>query len=109
MENEQADAGRDGRTGLANKLGTGTGPMAYAVLNNKMDAAAEIGRNRVSNTTFSRSMENEQADAGRDGQTGLARPSSQARTGTRKYCFSLFSSPRAELAILPGRSTLLLY
>ena len=29
-------------------------------------------------------MENEQADAGRDDQTRLARPSSQTLTGTRK-------------------------
>ena len=32
-------------------------------------------------TRFSLSMENEQADAGQDGQTCLARPNSQARTG----------------------------
>ncbi|CAM9801609.1 unnamed protein product, partial [Ascophyllum nodosum] len=38
-------------------------PMAYGGLN--MDATAEIGRNPVS-TRFSLSMENEQADAGRD-------------------------------------------
>ena len=33
----------------------------------------------------------EQADAGRVCRTRLARPSSQARTGTGKYSFSLFS------------------
>ena len=33
----------------------------------------------------------EQADAGRDGWTRLARPNSQARTGTGEYSFSLFS------------------
>ena len=32
-----------------------------------MDAAAEIGRNPVMSTRFGQSMENEQADAGRDG------------------------------------------
>ena len=32
----------------------------------------------------------EQADAGRDGRTRLARPNSQARTGTGKYLFYLF-------------------
>ena len=38
-----------------------------------MDAAAEVGRNPVS-TRFSLSMEKEQADAGRDCRTRLARP-----------------------------------
>ena len=33
-------------------------------------------------------MEDGQADAGRDGRTRLARPNSQARTGTGKYIFS---------------------
>ncbi|CAM9349455.1 unnamed protein product, partial [Ascophyllum nodosum] len=40
---------------------------------------------------FSLSVENEQADAGRDGRTRLARPNYQARTVTGKYSFSLFS------------------
>ena len=44
------------------------------------------------NTIFSLSIEmNEQADAGRDCRTRLARPNSQARAGTGKYSFSLFS------------------
>ena len=34
---------------------------------------------------FSLSVENEQADAGRDGRARLARPNSQARTETGKY------------------------
>ena len=33
-------------------------------------------------------MENEQVDAGRDDRTRLARPNSQARTGTGKKRFS---------------------
>ena len=37
--------------------------------------------------SFSLSVGNEQADAGRDSRTCLARPSSQARTGTGKYHF----------------------
>ena len=37
------------------------------------------------------SVEDEQADAGRDGRIRLARPNSQARTGTGKYSFSLLS------------------
>ena len=60
--------------------------MAYGGLNESMDAAAEIGRNPVNNyTRFSLSLENRQADAGRDGRTRLTRPNSQARTGTGKY------------------------
>ena len=46
-----------------------------------MDAAAEIGTNLVSlSTRFSLSMENEQADAERDGRTRLARPNSFSGT-----------------------------
>ena len=49
-----------------------------------MDAAAEIGRNPASkHHRFSlMSVENEQADAGRDGRTRLERSNSQARTAT---------------------------
>ena len=36
-------------------------------------------------TRFSLSVENEQAGAGQDGRTRLARPNSQARTRTGKY------------------------
>ena len=43
---------------------------------------------RVS-TRFSLSMENEQADAGRNGQTCLARPNSPRERGQRKYRFPL--------------------
>ena len=49
-------------------------------------------------------MENEKADAGWDGRTRLARPNAQARTGTGKCPFSLFSWPRAGSATLPGWS-----
>ena len=57
-----------------------------------MDATAEIKRNLVSkHQNFSLNVENEQADAGRNGRTRLARPNSQARTGTGKYSFSVFS------------------
>ena len=55
-----------------------------------VDDVAENGRNPVS-TRFSLSVENERTYAGRDGRTGLVRPNSQARTGTRKSSFSLFS------------------
>ena len=55
------------------------------------DAAAESGRNPVSKHHIQLNGEKEQAGAGRDGRTRLARPNSQARTGTWKYPFSLFS------------------
>ena len=41
-----------------------------------MDAAAGIGRNSVSKHQIQPSVGNEQADAGRDGRTRLARPKS---------------------------------
>ena len=45
-----------------------------AVLN--MDAAAELGRNPVSKHQIRPEYGDEQADAGRDGRTRLARPNS---------------------------------
>ena len=56
-----------------------------------MDAAAELGRNPVSKHQIQPECGDEQADAGRDCRTHLARPNSQARTETRKFSFSLFS------------------
>ena len=57
-----------------------------------MDAAVKIvGIPKVS-IMFSLSIENEQAEVGRDGQTRLTRPDFQARKGTGTYLFSLFSS-----------------
>ena len=57
-----------------------------------MGAVAESRRKennpRVS-TRFSLSVENEQADAGQDGRTCLARSKSQTRTGAGKTYFSL--------------------
>ena len=52
-----------------------------------MDAAAEVGRNPVSKHQIQPEYGDEQADAGRDGRTRLARPNSQARTGTGEYYF----------------------
>ena len=52
-------------------------------------------------TRFSMGVKNEQADAGQEGRTCLAGPNYQARTGTVKKSFSLFSSPRAGLATIP--------
>ena len=47
-----------------------------------MDAAAELGRNPVSHHEIQPEFEDEQTDAGWDYRTRLARPNSQARTGT---------------------------
>ena len=44
----------------------------------------QTNKNLLSSTRFSVSKENEQAHAGRDGQTCLARPNSKAQTGTGK-------------------------
>ena len=56
-----------------------------------MDTAAEIGRNPVSKPQIQPEYGDEKADAGRDCRIHLTRPNSQARTGTGKYSFSLFS------------------
>ena len=67
--------------------------MAYGVLYESMDAAAELGRNPVSKHHIQLEYGDEQADAdgGRDCRTRLVRPNSQARTRIVKYLFSLFS------------------
>ena len=52
-----------------------------------MDAAAELGGNPVSKHQIQPEYGDEQADAGRGCRTRLARPNSQARTGTGKYSF----------------------
>ena len=52
-----------------------------------MDAAAELGRNPVSKHQIQPEYGDEQADAGRDCRTRLARSNSRARTGTGKYSF----------------------
>ena len=62
-----------------------------AAINVYMDAAAELGGNPVSKHQIQPEYGDEQADAGRDCRTRLARPNSQARTRTGKYSFSLFS------------------
>ena len=50
-----------------------------------MDAVEEIGTNPVSKHQIQPGcVENEQADAGRDGRTCRTRPNSQARMGTGK-------------------------
>ena len=52
-----------------------------------MDTAAELGRSPVSKYWIQPEYGDEQADAGRDCRTCLARPNSQARTRTRKHPF----------------------
>ena len=56
-----------------------------------MDAAAELGRNPVSKHQIQPEYGDEQADAGRDCRTRLARPNPQARTRTGKYSFPCFA------------------
>ena len=60
------------------------GPMADDGLKKKMDAAAKLGRTPVKHQVQLEYGDG-QADAGRDCQTRLARPNSQAQTGTGKY------------------------
>ena len=47
-----------------------------------MDAAAELGRNPVSKHQIQLEYGDEQADAGRDGRTRLARPNSKIKART---------------------------
>ena len=52
-----------------------------------MDAAAEVGRNSASKHQIQPEYGDEQADAGRDCRTRLARPNSQARTNADREIF----------------------
>ena len=72
-------------TQLRDPINSGLARWRMSVLNKLMDAAAEHGRNPVSKHQIQPEYGDEQADAGRDCQTRLARPNSQARTRTRKY------------------------
>ena len=60
----------------------------YGGLHKEMDAAAELGGNPVSKHQIQPEYGDEQADAGRDCRTRLARPNSHAQTETGKYPFS---------------------
>jgi len=77
--------------------------MSYGGLNNWMDAAAEIGRNPVRMHQIQPEYGDEQTGAGRDCRSRFAKPkpNPQARTGTGKHHFSLFSVPQAGLVTLP--------
>ena len=76
---------------LRDPINSGLTQWRLAVFNIIMDAAAEMGRNPVCKHQIQPEYGDEQADAGRDCRTRLARPNSQARTRTGKYAFSLFS------------------
>ena len=76
---------------LRDPINSGLTQWRLAVFNIIMDAAAEIGRNPVCRHEIQPEYGDEQADAGRDCRTRLARPNSQAQTRTGKYSFSLFS------------------
>ena len=54
-----------------------------------MDAAAEIGRNLISKHEIQPEFGDEQADAGRDCRTRLARPNSQARADREIFIFTV--------------------
>ena len=68
-------------TQLRDSINSGLTRWRMAVLNKQMDAAAERGRNPVRKHQIQPEYGDEQADAGRDCRTRLARPNSQARTG----------------------------
>ena len=78
-------------TQSSDPINSGLARWRMAALNLYMDAAAELGRNPVSKHQIQPEYRDEQAGAGRDCQTRLARPNSQARTRTGKYQCSLFS------------------
>ena len=78
-------------TQLHHPINSGLTRWLMAVLNKYMDAAAELGNNPVSKHQIQPEYVDEQADAGRDCRTRLARPNSTARTRTGKSSFSLFS------------------
>ena len=68
--------------------------MFFTVINRAStisDTAAEIERNPASKHQSEPEYDDEQADAVRDCQTRLVRSNLQARTGTGKYEYSLFS------------------
>ena len=61
---------------------------------------AEIGRNPASKHEIRPEYGDEQADAGRDCRTRLARPNSQAPMGTGKYSSSLFAADTSRIGNL---------
>ena len=74
-----------------------------------MDAAAEIGRIPVSKHQIQPEYGDEQADAGRDCRTRLARPNSHAQTETGKYSFFPVQLTTSRVDNLTRLNFLLLY
>ena len=74
-------------TQLCDPINSGQTRWRMAVLNKKMDAAAELGRNPVSKHQIQPEYGDEQADAGRDCGSRFARPNFQARTRTGNIKF----------------------
>ena len=72
--------------------------MAVDVINKRTPSRKAKGIPRVG-TRVSQCVANEQVDAGRDGQTCLVRPNSQARMRTGKFPFSPFRSADHEYRI----------
>ena len=64
-------------TQLRDPINSGLTRWRMAVINEQMDAAAKLGRNSVSKHQIQPEYGDEQADAGRDSRTRLARPNSQ--------------------------------
>ena len=64
--------------------------MADGDINRWRPLRSKSGGIPLVSTKFSLSVGNEQADTGQDDRTCLARPNSQALTGTGEYSFSLF-------------------
>ena len=76
-------------TQLRGPMNSGLTRWRMSVLNQYMDAAAELGRNPVNKHQIQPEYGDEQVGAGRDCRARLARPDFQARTGTGKYSFFL--------------------
>ena len=81
--------------------------MAVDCIEGQRAAESRREKSPCVRTRFGSSVENERAGAGRDGRTLLTRPDSQVRTCTfETIYFSRFSSPRAGLVTMTGRSRL---
>ena len=73
-----------------------------AVIKKKIHATAELGRNPESKHQIQHRYGDDQADAGRDNQTCLARPNSQARTGTGKLVSPVQRTTTSRIGNLTG-------
>ena len=74
-------------TQMRDPINSGLTRRRMAVLNKPMDTAAEIGRDLVNKHQIKPENGDGQVDAGRDSRARLAKPNSQARTGTEKHSF----------------------